>query len=322
MTVQNICKNTIKVSGIIVNFIVLSIIIPVLAYAVYALWDSEQIYSAADKSQYAVYKPSVKTYQRDDNDDEFNKLQKRNPDVIAWLDVFGTHIDYPVAQGKTNLTYLNTNIEGEYSLAGSIFMDSDNVRDFSEFNTILYGHHMDKNAMFGDIGNFLEKEIFDSRRYGSLFYNEKEYGIEFFAFVHTDAYDWKIYFPGINEEERKQEYIDYILSKAMHKRDADVGVNDRLVLLSTCSARSTNGRDILVGKITDKTYEDPFLNMKDLDDVKKPLGEAYSRGISMVIPWWLLMLTLLLAARLMAHIPAALNRATRINRYKKQVISI
>ena len=313
----------IKVLGTIVNLLVLTIIIPILAYAVYALWDAEQLYSAADSSHYAVYKPSVKTYQRGDSDDQFKKLQNINPDVIAWLDVYGTHIDYPVTQGETNLTYLNTNAEGEHSLSGSIFMDSENTCDFSDFNSILYGHHMDKNAMFGDIGNFIDKDMFDTRRYGSLYYNEKEYGIEFFAFDHTDAYDFKMYYAGVNDIEQRQEYIDYIKSKAVHTRNVDVGPGDRIILLSTCSSRTTNGRDILIGKITDTTYEDPFLNMKDMDDVNEPLsGMTFSGGPSLAMPWQYLLPALFILAALPTTYITVLRKKMRIKRDKKQVIGI
>jgi sortase B len=187
----------------------------------------------------------------------FAELQSINPEVIAWLTVYGTNIDYPVTQGKDNIKYVNTNAEGKSSLTGSIFLDQANNKDFSDFNNILYGHHMEKKAMFGEIGTFSDRTVFDGHRYGNLHVDGKDKGIEFFAFVHTDAYDSAVFSANV-EGEARQVYLDYLLEKALYKRDIPVSADDKIILLSTCSADSTNGRDILVGRITDKVFADPF----------------------------------------------------------------
>jgi len=243
----------------IVNITVLTVIVLLLAFAGYALWDTNQIFKAADKSHYAVYKPTA-----EDGGKSFKELQAINPDIIAWLSVYGTNIDYPVTQGRDNMKYINTNAEGCYSLSGAIFLDTSNSRDFSDFNSILYGHHMEKKMMFGEIGNFLDKKMFDSRRYGNLYFDGEDHGIEFFAFVHTDAYDGTIFSPNVKEEKR-QAYLDDLLAKAMYKRDIGVTVEDNIIMLSTCSSGSTNGRDILIGKINDEPYEDTFIKGKTND---------------------------------------------------------
>ncbi|MCG4817374.1 class B sortase, partial [Collinsella aerofaciens] len=72
----------------------------------------------------------------------FEQLKELNPEVFGWLTVYGTNIDYPVTQGKDNWKYVNTNALGEYSLSGAIFLDYTNRKDFQDFNSILYGHHM------------------------------------------------------------------------------------------------------------------------------------------------------------------------------------
>jgi len=237
----------------IVNFVVLIIIVLLTAYAIYALWDSDQIYRRADKSHYTIYKPTAENKGK-----TFKELQAINPDVIAWLTVYGTNIDYPVTQGRDNMRYVNTNAEGRYSLSGSIFLDCGNSRDFSDFNSILYGHHMEKQKMFGEIGSFSSLEMFDTRTHGSLYYDESYYGIEFFAFVHCDAYDRMIFYANVTGEGPRQAYLDNLLAIAIHTRDIGVNVEDRLILLSTCSSSSTNGRDILIGRITDELFENTF----------------------------------------------------------------
>jgi sortase B len=246
-------KFLIKTIDSALNNAVLIVILTLLVFAFYALWDSNQLYQAADKTNYEVYKPAV-----EDEGKSFSELQAINSEVIAWLTVYGTGIDYPVTQCGDNMKYVNINAEGEYSMSGAIFLDHKNKSDFSDFNSLLYGHHMEKKAMFGDIGSFIDKEMFDGHKYGNLFVNGRDYGIEFFSYVSTDAYDAFLFTPAVSEEERAP-FLNDLLLKSIYKRDIGVTVSDRIILLSTCSTASTNGRDILIGRIADEVFIDPFI---------------------------------------------------------------
>ena len=252
VTAQNMAKKAVRTANSLVNFAVLAAILLLLAFGCYALWDSNQVYNAANAAQYEIYKPTVENEGK-----TFQELQAMNPEVFSWLTVYGTNIDYPVTQGEDNMKYVNTNAEGNYSLSGSIFLDCGSSKDFSDFNSILFGHHMEKQAMFGEIGLFSDKDYFNARLYGSLYYNGTDHGLEFFAFLHTDAYDASVFAAGVSGEAR-QAYLDGLLDKATFTRDIGVTVKDRIVLLSTCSAESTNGRDILVARITDELFDDAF----------------------------------------------------------------
>lgn len=236
----------IKCASSAINLALLAAITVLLAFAAYALWDSEQIYQVANKAQYSAYKPSAENKGK-----SFKELQAINGEIFAWLSVYDTNIDYPVAQGPDNIKYINTNAEGLYSLSGAIFLDCANSGGFTDFNSLLYGHHMEKKAMFGEIGYFADREVFDSHRYGNLFFDEEDHEIEFFAFVHTDAYDGDVFNANVKGESQRQAYIDDLLAKSIHKRDIEVTTDDHIILLSTCSSASTNGRDILVGRITE-----------------------------------------------------------------------
>jgi len=241
-----------KANGIVDTAVLIAVLLLVVV-GCYAMWDSKQVHQAASAANYAIYKPTAET-----GGHSFEELRAMNPEVFGWLTVYGTHIDYPVAQGPDNMKYVNTNAEGQYSLSGAIFLDSNCDQDFSGFPSILYGHHMEKNTMFGEIGLFAEKSYFSVRKYGMLYYGGQEYGLEFFAFVHTDAYNGAVFSAKIAGKEARQVYLDMLLRTAIYTRDIRVTADDRIVLLSTCSSRSTNGRDILVGRITDTTWEDAF----------------------------------------------------------------
>ena len=242
--------------------LVLVVILLVLAFGFYAIWDSNQIHIAASSVNYEIYKPTA------NEEATFEELQKINPDVFAWLTVYGTNIDYPVVHGDDNMRYVNTNASGRHSLSGAIFKDYRNSPNFADFNSILYGHHMENNVMFGEIGRFSEKDYFEARRYGMLFFEGREHGIEFFAFVHADANDTRIFRPNVADTNAKQAYLNFIMDTATHiSKDVSVTIDDRIVLLSTCSSESTNGRDILIAKIIDKVQKDPFEKEQTQDGV-------------------------------------------------------
>jgi len=307
MKAKKACKKMIGLVNGLVNLTVLLFIILLVAFAGYALWDSNQLYHAADRSKYAPYKPTV-----EDGGKSFMELQAINPEVIAWLTVYGSHIDYPVTQGQDNMKYVNTNAEGLYSLSGSIFLDHFNSSVFIDFNSILYGHHMEKKAMFGEIGEFAKKDIFDSHRYGNLYFNGKDYGIETFAFIHTDAYDFSIFHANVSEENR-QAYLDNLLAKAMYTRDIGVTIYDNIVLLSTCSSTSTNGRDILVGRLTEETHEDPYANDgTDIDRDRRSVN--IPAGAARIIPIWSLVVIILLLTRFIVLIPAIRQKREKVKR--------
>lgn len=235
----------------VVNLAVLAVFLLLLAYGCYALWDSRQVVDQADPSEYTVYKPSA------EDSLSFAELQAINPDVFGWLTIYGTNVDYPLVQGEDNSRYVNTDAKGNYSLSGSLFLDYRNSDQFLDFASIIYGHDMAEKKMFGELASFQEAEFFDSHRYGNLYFGGKDHGVEFFAFLEADAYDTSVYNPGVSPE-GGMEYLDNLLDKAVNRREISVTEEDHLVLLSTCTAGTTNGRHILVGKITEKPWPDPY----------------------------------------------------------------
>ena len=118
-------------------------------YSAYALWDNSQVYAAADNVQAELlqFKPKAGA----DNGASFEELLGINPDVCAWVTLDNTAIDYPVVQGEDNFTYVNTDVYGDFSLAGSIFLDVNCDKNFTDPYSLLYGHHMEESKMFGDL---------------------------------------------------------------------------------------------------------------------------------------------------------------------------
>lgn len=178
----------------------------------------------------------------------FEGLKGINPDVKAWISVDGTHIDYPVVQGKTNLEYINKNIYGDFAFDGAIFLDTRNDPNFKDPYSLIYGHHMENGGMFGDLALFLDKNFFEENKTGALLTEEGEYKIDFFTVIQADGYDQNVFNPSnITNDQEKMEFLQYLKQKQVNSRDIKIEPEDRIIGLSTCTSVQTNGRTILYG---------------------------------------------------------------------------
>ena len=117
-------------------------------------------------------------------------------------------------------------------------------------------------VMFGDVAKFSDKGILTSIATVVFTIMALKKVLRSFEMLEVDAYDFNIYDPGINGDDRRQEYIDHLLSVAIHKRDITLGPNDHIILLSTCFLDVTNGRHIVVAKITDTVPKNTFHTKK------------------------------------------------------------
>ena len=90
---------------------------------------------------------------------DFASLQAMNPDIVAWLRIPGV-LEYPVVRGKDNSYYLNHTVQKTYNIAGSIFLDYRNERDFSDSKNIIYGHNMKDGSMFHVLRNYQDIDFF------------------------------------------------------------------------------------------------------------------------------------------------------------------
>ena len=229
----------------ILSIIVGILILLMLSYGVYSLWDTYKIYadSFADE-ELLKFRPA------DDGGDNptLEDLKKKNPDVKAWLQVPETNIDYPVVQGQDDMEYINKNVYGEFELSGAIFLSCLNKDDFSDSYNLIYGHNMKNGGMFADVVDFINKKYFDEHKKGKLYLTNETKKIQFFACMKVTASDTKIYHSDGYRKENLDDLLIYIREHAVQYRDLNVTKEDSLIALSTCSEAETNGRVVLIGK--------------------------------------------------------------------------
>ncbi|MEI3380748.1 MAG: class B sortase [Dorea sp.] len=233
-----------RIGNQILSVIVALLIVLMLSYGMYSLWDTYRIYKNSFASEELLkFRP---TDEGKDNP-TLSDLKKINPDVKAWIQVKDTNIDYPVVQGKDDMEYVNKNVYGEFELSGAIFLSCLNKDDFSDPYNLLYGHHMKNGGMFADVADFTNKRYFDSHKNGILYQPDKTWKIRFFACMKVSASDARMYHPDGYRRENLDELLKYIKEHAVQYRDLDVTGEDSLIALSTCSEAETNGRVILLG---------------------------------------------------------------------------
>ena len=94
-------------------------------------------------------------------DIDFQNLQTANPDIFAWLDIPDTTISYPILRSEKEDFYLTHNADKEESQYGAIYTQNYNAADFSDFNTIIYGHNMRNGSMFAAATNYKNRDFFE-----------------------------------------------------------------------------------------------------------------------------------------------------------------
>lgn len=177
---------------------------------------------------------------------DFEELRAINPDIIGWIQVPGTSINYPVVHGSDNDYYLFHLPDGTKNRCGSIFLDCRSDANLTNRHSIIHGHNMGDGSMFQDLLLYQSQEFMNSHPIAYLITPTHNYEIEFFAgsLLGTDADVWKFTFSG---DLGFQEWIDSCISQSQVSSTLRPTASDRIVTLSTCSYAFHDARWVLQG---------------------------------------------------------------------------
>jgi len=167
------------------------------------------------------------------------RLRELNSDIVGWIRIPDTDIDYPILQGSDNDYYLSRNYLGEFAVAGSIFLDYRN--DFGDDFLIIYGHRMSYGGMFTSIAKFQDEQFFKEHEDGVIYFGNQRMELDIVAFGIIRADNRAVYNLG-------SDAVDAIMSEAIRAREKGKG---RYILLSTCDAHQKSMRDVLLVRIRD-----------------------------------------------------------------------
>lgn len=183
--------------------------------------------------------------------EQLRKLSDKNPDIVGWIVLDGTTINYPLMQAADNKYYLTHDADKKYTSQGSIFLDYRLMPDFSDINNIIYGHNTDSDTIFSGLTNFKNKSYFDTHKTGTLYTIDKTYDLEIFSvYVHHylgNPYSW--YFL---TQKYFNEFTEQIKADSLYYRETELEWGDRILTLSTCSYEFTNARTIVHARLVER----------------------------------------------------------------------
>lgn len=177
---------------------------------------------------------------------DFAALSEINPDIVGWIYLEDTDINYPVTQGSDNAYYLKHLFNGEYNSSGCIFLDSRVASDFADKHSILYGHHMKNGTMFSGLDHFKTQDYYDAHPCALLMTPDGNYQVEFFAGYVASVEDtaWNV---GFASDAEFAAWVETARERSCFESDVAVAVTDRILTLSTCSYEFNNARFVLLG---------------------------------------------------------------------------
>ena len=191
----------------------------------------------------------------DKNDIDLNELYKINNDLIGWVKIENTNINYPVMQSKIKNYYLRKDFYKNYSSYGTPFIAEECKINKSD-NIIIYGHHIRGRKMFGDLESYKSKNFYEENKFIDFYTlndkttEKKQY--EIFAVFKTPVYtsnEFKYYnYINFNSEEEFSEFINKCKSKAMYDTNINPKYKDKMITLSTCEYSQRNGRLVVIAK--------------------------------------------------------------------------
>ena len=176
---------------------------------------------------------------------DFDALRALNRDVVAWIYVEGTPIDYPVVQADDNEYYLDRHFTDDGSTGGCIFLDCDNSPQFSDPHSVLYGHNMLDGSMFAELMYYKTQDFYDAHPTGQLLTPERNYHVDFFAgcIVDTAEGTW-------DTTLKADEISDWFAGqteRSCFASTVELRPGDRVITLSTCSYEFNDARFVLSG---------------------------------------------------------------------------
>ena len=176
---------------------------------------------------------------------DFDALKAINDDVVGWLYIPDTNVNYPVVQGKDNDQYLYRLMTGEYNIAGTLFLEAGVPSDFSGRNSTIYGHNMKSGTMFAQVVGYKKQEFFDTHPVAMLMTPQRNYCVHIFSgyVTHSQSDAWCTEFTD-------SEFEDWLIAakrKSHFSSDVTPSLQDHVLTFSTCSYEFNNARFVVHG---------------------------------------------------------------------------
>ncbi len=178
------------------------------------------------------------------------ELYKINNDIVGWIKIDNTNIDYPVMQTKENSNYyLRRNFYKQYSILGTPYL-AENCDIETSDNLIIYGHHISGNKMFGELENYKSKEYYNAHKIIKFYTMKEKAEYEIIAVFKTVVYTGFQYYKFYDAENEREfnTFIQKCKELSFYDIEKTVVYGDKLITLSTCEYSNQNGRLVVIAR--------------------------------------------------------------------------
>ncbi|GLG89488.1 class B sortase [Sellimonas catena] len=243
------------------KLLILFFTLVILGCGGYLIWYYTGVYRNQDADEKAKEAKIVQEEEQTEKQEidipiDFESLQAENPDVYAWIQIPGTAIDYPIVQHETDeLYYLEHAWDGSASSGGAIFTQAYNSKDFTDYNTVIYGHEMGNGTMFNDLHQYMDENFWTDHHTVVIYTPEKKLTYQIFAAVVYDDRHLMKSFQFLASEDRQVflDSLDDIRDLRSHIDDSvPVTTDSKLITLSTCLGTESNYRYLVEAVLVDE----------------------------------------------------------------------
>ncbi|MEG2023935.1 MAG: sortase [Gordonibacter sp.] len=239
-----------------IALVVLVVSLAALGAIAFSYWQGQ---SAYDSLAEEVFTPpaDIEGASLADLTVDWDKLKAKNPDTVGWVYIPGTTVNYPIVHTTDDEKYLTTDFDGKQTWGatyGTIFLSAANAADFSDANSIIYGHHLNNGSMFADIAGFEDAAKFNASRTVYLLTPQGNYKLKTFSLVHVAADDPLAQTAFASNEELASYVQDKVdRSVAVASDIPAVADLNRIFSFATCDNLPSDGRFVLFSYIAEST---------------------------------------------------------------------
>lgn len=250
----------VKKSYKILIFILLIIIICSVIYIVNYFLDKEEVKEESNLLNTITVDKADITPEKTERMLQIEELKKKNSDIIGWIEIEGTNINYPVLQGEDNDFYMNRNYDKEESVYGALFLDAGYDWNIESNNFLIYGHNMQDGSMFNNLLNYADEEYYKEHPIIRFTTTEEDAEYEIISAFRSRVYYKSeknvfryYYFINPKTEKEYNEFVENAKEASLYDTGKTAEYGDQLITLSTCAYHTEDGRFAVIGrKINDK----------------------------------------------------------------------
>ncbi len=248
-------KKPIKIGKTIRRILVIIFIISIVCIAIYCY----HLYKEKKENQDILKNVSINTAEVTKEKTErmlqVEELKKENEEIIGWLEIEGTEVNYPVCQGQDNEYYMKHNFKKETSNDGSIFLDKDYEWNPPSSNLLLYGHNNKNGTMFQELMKYKEEEFYKEHPTIRFTTTTEDSTFEILSVFKSRVYYKNeqnvfryYYFINAETEEEYNNFVNESKKASIYDTGKTATFGEQLLTLSTCEYSQENGRLVVVAK--------------------------------------------------------------------------